>query len=655
MTLLRAALIIGLLVFSTTPVMKAQEPASQPASADAQTEEEKQKQQEALENKANALLEQVIGQVQLLKLPENRIRVQTAAGDLLWKRNPERARALFSLAADGVTDLMRSTDINLQRRASQLRQEVVLTAAQHDAALAYQLLAATRPLTPAPDSGNDFRRRGPDNNLEDNLLARVAAIDPKLAAQKVEEALGKGQYPNTLTQVLVGLDSQDKEAAKKLTAKVVSKLQSENLLANPQAGNLTWSLLQAGVRPATDAAPVAAVANQPTSSATTTYATNAPVLDETSFQSLLNLVIDGALKATPPAMNNRGGNNQRVRGNFGGAQNAGQSQLTDGQMEQQYARRLLAALQGLLPQIDQYAPSRSTAVRNKMTELGITDSPRLAFNQMSTLMQQGSADSLLAAAPTAPPQFQSRLYQQAAQRALDEGDMDRARQIANEHLEATARDTVLQKVDFQMVAKKVAADNLEELRQTLGTLRSDDERVELLLQLAAQAQWAAGPQQPAMAAPADPKLALKFLGEAQRLTNRRATNYQQFEQQLRVADAFASLDAARSFDVVDPGIAQLNELLSAAALLSGFEVDIFKDGELVLGGNSRLGDMVSRYGQELARLAKLDFARAENSANKFQLPEPRLFSQLAIVRNVLGVPQSAAVNNGFRGGFGRRR
>src|SRR6185436_7701700 len=115
--------------------------------------------------------------------------------------------------------------------------------------------------------------------------------------------LGKGQYPNTLAQVLVGLDSQDKEAAKKLTAKVVSKLQSENILANPQAGNLTWSLLQAGVRPATDAAPVAAVANQPTSSATTTYATNAPVLDETSFQSLLNLVIDGALKATPPAMN----------------------------------------------------------------------------------------------------------------------------------------------------------------------------------------------------------------------------------------------------------------------------------------------------------------------------------------------------------------
>ena len=86
--------------------------------------------------------------------------------------------------------------------------------------------------------------------------------------------------------------------------------------------------------------------------------------------------------------------------------------------------------------------------------------------------------------------------------------------------------------------------------------------------------------------------------------------------------------------MLDPGIAQLNELLSLRALLSGFEVNIFKDGELQLAGGSGLGaDMVSRYGQELAMLAKVDFARAESSANKFQLAEPRLMSQSAIVRN----------------------
>jgi hypothetical protein len=163
--------------------------------------------------------------------------------------------------------------------------------------------------------------------------------------------------------------------------------------------------------------------------------------------------------------------------------------------------------------------------------------------------------------------------------------------------------------------------------------------------------------QPGSGSPAeDAKLALTFLGEAQRLANRRATNYSHFDQQLRIADAFASVEPSRSFEVLDPGIAQLNELLSAAALLSGFEVNIFKDGELQLAGGSGLSDMVSRYGQELALLAKVDFARAESSANKFQLAEPRLMSQLAIVRNVLGVPQVAPLISGFGGQrrFGRR-
>lgn len=657
------AFITGLLILSAVTVIRAQDLVTQLTPTGAQTDEQQQKEKEAAEEKATALLEQIVGEVQLLKLPENRIRVQIAAADMLWKRNEARARSMFSLAGDGVAELLRGTDGNSQRWAAQLRQELVLSAAQHDAPLAYQLLAATQSLTPTPDAGSDFRRPRADANLEQNLLAQVASLDPKLAAQKVEEALASGQYPNALTQVISALQSQDKEAATKLTGKVVSKLQSENMLANVQAQMLTLSLLRAGVNTAST---TQAVANQPaagqtnSNSATSSRASfsniTQPVLGEAAYKDLLTTVIDAGLRATRQPPNSQGGQgNRRGRGSIGAEQNPSQSPLTDGQIEQQNARRLLGGLQTLLPQIDQYLPSRGTAVRNKVTELGIGSNSRMAFNQVNTLMQQGTADSLLAAAPAAPPAMQSRLYQQAAQKALDEGNVDRARQIANDHLDGSTRDRVLQRVDFQLIAKKVDADNMDQLRQTLANLHSDDERIDLLLQLAAQSQKPAG-QQESVSQSEDAKLALKFLGEAQRLANRRATNYSHFDQQLRIADAFASVEPSRSFEVLDPGIAQLNELLSAAALLSGFEVNIFKDGELQLAGGSGLSDMVSRYGQQLALLAKVDFARAESSANKFQLAEPRLMSQLAIVRNVLGVPQVAPPINGFGGQrrFGRR-
>ncbi len=659
-------LVIGLVFLFSAAVVRPQDPA-QTTPADVQTDEEKQKEKEAAEKKATALLEQVVGEVQLLKLPENRIRVQITAGDVLWKLNEVRARSMFSLAADGVAEMMRSTDGNMQRRAAELRQEVVLTAALHDASLAYQLLTTTRSLTPSTVTAvNDFRRRpSPDFNLEENLLARVAAIDPKMAAQKAEEELSKGQYPTALPQVIARLQTQDKEAAIKLSAKVVGKLQTENMLANVQAQTLALNLLRAGPvsSQAATASPVEAGSNPVGSNQAYQSASyTAPLLSESSFQNLMNTVIDAALKATPqnatnqPRQNNqRGQGGGRGRGNFGATQNSTQGQPTDGQIEQRNSRRLLAGLQMVLPQIDQYLPSRSTTVRNKMTELGMDGQRRGAFAQVNTLMQGGTADSLLAAAATVPPGLQSRIYQQAAQRALEEGDPDRARQIATDHLDATVRDRVLQQVDVQLIAKKVEANNLNEFRATLANLRTDDERIDLLLQLAAQAQWASGDQKPAIAAKGDPKLALQFLSEAQRLTMRRATNYEQFEQQLRVARALAELDPARSFEVIDPGISQLNELLGAAALLSGFEVNIFRDGELPLEGGSRLGSMVARYGEVLATLAKKDFARAESSANRFQLAEPRLMSQLAIVRNVIGVPEGAPVNRGFRGGREFRR
>jgi len=230
---------------------------------------------------------------------------------------------------------------------------------------------------------------------------------------------------------------------------------------------------------------------------------------------------------------------------------------------------------------------------------------------------------------------------------LDEGNADRARQIANDHLDTNQRTAVLQKVDFQIMAQKAESENMEQLRLTLASLPSDDQRIDLLLQLAA------------MSAKNDQKVALKFLGEAQRLAARRVTSYPQFDQQLKVAQAFADLEPARSFEVLEPGIAQLNELLAAAAVLNGFEVDIFKDGELPFRGGSDLANMVANYGNELASLANLDFERARSTANRFQLTEPRIMVQLAMVRGVLGVPQ-AQTNFGFQnfgGGraFGRRQ
>ena len=58
-----------------------------------ESETEKEKARLELEKKAGGVLEQIVGETSLLKLPDNRALVMASAGDLMWKRDEKRASA----------------------------------------------------------------------------------------------------------------------------------------------------------------------------------------------------------------------------------------------------------------------------------------------------------------------------------------------------------------------------------------------------------------------------------------------------------------------------------------------------------------------------------------------------------------------------------
>jgi hypothetical protein len=515
-------------------------------------------------------------------------------------------------------------------RNFQLRQELVLTAARHDAALAYQLLASTKPpanTQPTANARDPRVQLTSEDNLEQQLLGRIASLDPKFAAQNADQMIDRGQFPATVTDVINQLYKQDADAAQKLADKTVKKIQAANILAKSDAGTLAQTLLRGGPRPT----------GEDKSSTPTTQTRWPAVLAQSAYVDLLSTVVDAALKATPPPRVN-GSAVPLNRG--GGGPNNGPPQMTDAQTEQMNARRLLAGLQQTLPMIDQYLPSKASLVRQKISEFyGTNNSGPNMAQTFSALQGNPTADALVQAAATAPPQMQSRLYQQAAFKALEEGDTDRARQIANDHLQSNLRDTVMQRIDFRELAKKADGARLDEIRQSLARLQTDNEKIDLLIQIASDTQKT------------NPKAAIQVLDEARQFVNRRATSYQNFEQQLRVAHAYADVDAARAFEVLEPGIMQLNELLQAASVLSGFEINMFRDGEMAIQGGSGLTATLNRYGQELAVLAKSDFERSETLTGRFQFTEPRIMTRLAIVQGLLNVRPVSPGTRVITGGF----
>jgi hypothetical protein len=650
------SLFLGILSISAYPGFAQEQAAATPPSA-----EEVEKEKAEREKNAYRLLDQVIDEAQSLRLTENRVRIQINAADLLWKSNQTRARSLFSMAADGVAELGRPVTqptnprgfgnfdveqaINrvAPNRAFQLRQELVLAAARHDAALAYQLLAATKPPpAPAPTTTTEQRNPRPqvnqEENLEQTLLGRIAALDPKLAAQNAEVMMDKGQFPRTLAEVINQLHKQDPEAAAKLADKTVKKIQSSNMLTNTEASTLAQVMLNPGPRPPQSAS---STATKESTAADRPQQGRPPMLDQSLYVDLLGSVIDSALKATPQSQTPRPANTVArpavVRGGGPGAPTP-PAPPSEAQVEQNNARRLLVGLQAAMPMVDQYLPAKGTQLRQKMTEMGIStnNSPAPGIS----LQSNPTSDALMQAAAASPPQVQTRLYQQAAYKALDEGNPDRARQIANDHLQPAQKDVVMQRIEFRELAKKSETTRIDEIRQSLGKLPSDNERLNVLLQLAKDVEKS------------NPKLMNQLLEDARQMTNRRATNYSHFEQQLRVARAFALVDAARSFEILDPGISQLNELLQAASVLSGFETTLFREGEMSIQGGGGLGTTISRYGQELANLARTDFERSETLAGRFQFPEPRIMARLSIVQGLLNPAPTNQTNSGFVTAFG---
>src|SRR5882762_9849014 len=137
-----AALFPAALIFACAGFAAAQDATSQSATAQA-TPDAAQQQEEKLklETKAAALLEQVVTEAGALKLPENRIRVQIAAGDMLWDHAATRARGLLSDAGAMLAPMIQEgdrTDRDEMQALNHLRQDLVLTAGRHDAELGYQ-------------------------------------------------------------------------------------------------------------------------------------------------------------------------------------------------------------------------------------------------------------------------------------------------------------------------------------------------------------------------------------------------------------------------------------------------------------------------------------------------------------------------------------
>ena len=550
-----------------------------------QSKEEQEKLQKALEGKALKLLETTMADAQSLKLAENQALFKSTGADLLWTRDEKRARSLFQDAVNALTTAMNTGKADSMGNNNywlllQSRYQTIQMIAGRDAQFAIDLLRSSHPVLP---EGLDFSYGGqdPELMLEQSIAAQAAEKDPKLALKVAREGLKKGVSLNVLN-LLRRLQQKDSDAATQLATDIVRKVGTEDLAVNHEAAATASELLRAVLRPEQDnPGQVGNAKVKPL------------VLDDESIRDLIDVVVTGALSTA----------NQNPS--------------------------ILLQLQSMLPELEKRVPGRIPQLRQRLAEVTQTLDPRTrTWMQYEQVMRNGSPEELLAATADAPPLMRKDLYMIAIGKLTQGGGVERARQIAKENLSGAEREQALAGIDRQAMTNAIKEQKIDEAKEIISRMVSREARASAFAELAAAMVMAQGER----------KLALELLDEARKLITTPPGNQKQIDALMQVAGAYALVEPARAFELINPLIVQTNEMITAAALLAKFGSgqELFRRDEMLLQHTfmAANGPYIQHL-KKLTSLARADFERTKTAVDGFQREEIRLMGRLLIAQSVL--------------------
>jgi hypothetical protein len=281
----------------------------------------------------------------------------------------------------------------------------------------------------------------------------------------------------------------------------------------------------------------------------------------------------------------------------------------------------------LFEKVEKYYPPRATALKR----WGEQAAERELWEQVQEAVDKGTIDEALAQA-VKHPGLEDRIYWIAVIKASAAGDYSRAREIALKTSDEELRRTMLDQIEF---AEKMDADHSKQ-RANSGVLpgqpENNDERARALVANALQL------------GKTDRKAALANLDQAGQILQSFKPGKSKLEGQIALAILYSSLQSDRGFTIVESLMPRLNELISAAAALDGFETDYLSEGEWNMTGEGAVGGLLTLLAQNAGYFSRLDFDRSLTLVNQLERPEVRLMAQLMMAQGVLSDRSAGAMS-----------
>ena len=247
------------------------------------------------------------------------------------------------------------------------------------------------------------------------------------------------------------------------------------------------------------------------------------------------------------------------------------------------------------------------------------------LTEYDDVYQNGSVDDLFAMIPKYP-EFRDVGQVYVIRKILESGDIQRARKFSNEFewKEPPTKQLVFKELDN---AQRILNEDTSE--ESLKHARELPDEGEAFIYLFRKASEIGARNR---------ETTLKLLDRASELLDKVPPQKSQMQYRIGIAIRYCQVKSDRCFTMMQPVIRELNELVSAAAKLNGFDNRYLRYGEWNMTAEGGVGSVLTILAQNAAYFAVCDFDRAIALSSLFERREIRMMAQLKLAQGVLDGP-----------------
>ncbi len=563
---------------------------------------EKEKTQKKLEEQVLKMLDQVINDAAVLKLPQNRAIVYAIAGDLYWKFDEKRARELFRSSANDM--VVANVEAEKDKKASDdpymqvfdfdsVRNQALPMIAKHDADLALELLVQTRTaqLTaelakatqPNAKQDNDYLNFNPEKYrvqqeiaLEQSFAVLAAEQNPDKAIKLIKDSLSKGISWNVLP-LLQKLNKKDEKKASQLADDVISKIVGTDLTKKKEDLSAAIRFLQ--------------------------YATNPNAPKETKEKQFK--FTDAQLKDLA-------------------------DKIADTFLQPSNSLEMTMGMTQAMPSLEKFVPEKIALLKQKQTE-AMKNMPLEVkrFQQQEKIWSQSSTpEEIIGELPKLNEYEKISAYQSVNNKLGQIDDEARAKKIIEQIPDEKARADAAEQFESGKISRLAKDGKLDEAKKLIGNLSKKKTQIQKLVALAMEFQKKATDK--------DHETAVGLMKDAKALTNEYPEDENELNDLMEIVRGYATVDPNEAFRIFDPIVDQISDFVQASAILSKYNKrdQNFKKGELLMkvNGYSWNGLLLFRYIDQIQLLGKADLDRMISFSDKFQRADARIIVKLFIAQ-----------------------